>query len=97
METKQIKEYRRLLSVNGNIREDTGHTQPLPLPGNGALQLPEGRWFCSAAISYTSGAGSASSGSPTCIGFAHLTRAAQNSVELILVMVVQMLQQARRG
>lgn len=48
-------------------------------------------------ISYTSGVVFAFSGSPTYIGYVHPTRATQNSVELILVMVVQMLQQARRG
>lgn len=52
---------------------------------------------CSTAISCMSGEESASSGSPTCIGYAHPTRAAQNSLELILAMVVQTLQQASRG
>lgn len=97
MKTKpRSREYGRALPVN-NIYEDTGHIyRSLPLSGNGSLQLSEDRRFLPAVISYTSGEVFASSGSPTCIGYAHPTRAAQNSVELILVMVVQMLQQARR-
>lgn len=41
--------------------------------------LKTGLVLASTAISYTSGEVFASSGSPTCIGYAHPTRAAQNS------------------
>lgn len=81
-----------------NTHEDTGHIhRSLPSSSNGVLQLSEDRVLDSTATSYTSGEVFASSGSPTCNGFVHPTRVAQSSVELILVMVVQMLQQARRG
>lgn len=84
--------------MNDNIHEDIGHIyRSLPSSWNGMLQLSEDRVLASTATSYTSGEVFASSGSPTCSGFAHPTRVAQSSVELILVMVVQMLQQARRG
>lgn len=91
------RESGKVLPVS-NTHEDTGHIhRSRPSSSNGVLQLSEDRVLDSTATSYTSGEVFASSGSPTCNGFVHPTRVAQSSVELILVMVVQMLQQARRG
>lgn len=92
------REYGKALPANDNIHENIGHIyRSLPFSGNGMLQLSEDGVLASTATSYKSGEVFASSESPTCSGFAHPTRAAQNFVELILVTVVQMLQQARKG